>query len=87
MIYHDELIFNVNEVQILWMWGSANKPAILPKMKCSGITFSNFIDEYNGYLKLSTEELEDAGYSDDNFPEEARELFEYGVARVGYWTG
>ena len=86
LFYHDESIFNVNEAQT-WMWGSADKPAILPKTKGSGIMVSDFIDEHSGYLKLSPEELEDARDSDDNFPEEARELFEYGAARAGYWTG
>ena len=36
---------------------------------------SDFIDEHSGYLKRSPEVLEDARDSDDNFPEEARELF------------
>ena len=69
------------------MWGSADKPAILPKTKGSGIMVSDFIDKHSGFLKLSPEELEHARDSDDNFPEEARELFKCGAARVGYWTG
>ena len=67
--------------------GSDDKPAILPKTKRSGIMVSDFIDEHNGYLRLSSEELEDARSTDPNFPKEARELFEYGAARAGYWTG
>ena len=86
LFYHDESIFNANEAQT-WMWGSADKPAILPKTKGSEIMVSDFIDEHSGYLKLSPEELEDARDSDDNFPEEARALFEYGAARARYWTG
>lgn len=82
---HDKKIFNVNEART-WMWGSADKPAILPKTKGSGIMISDFIDEHNGYLRLSTEELEVARASNPTFPEQARELFEYGAARSGYWT-
>ena len=86
LIYHDESIFNVNEAQT-WMWGTADKPAILPKTKGSGIMVSDFIDEHNGFLRLSLDELEDARTSNLNFLEQAKELFEYGAARDGYWTG
>ena len=48
---------------------------------------SDFIDEHNGFLRLSSEELEGARKTDRKFPQEARELFEYGAARAGYWTG
>ena len=67
------------------MWGSADKPAILPKIKGSSIMVSDFIEEHNGYLRISTGELEDARRNDEDFP--GRELFEYGAAREGYWTG
>ena len=87
VIYHDESIFNVNEAPQTWMWGAADKPAILPKTKGSGIMVSDFIDEHHGFLRLSSEELEDARALDTNFLEQARELFEYGAAREGYWTG
>ncbi len=82
-LYHDESIFSVNEAQT-WMWGTEDKPAILPKIKGSGIMVSDFIDEHNGFLRLSSEELEGARKTDRKFPQEARELFEYGAARAGY---
>ena len=47
----------------------------------------DFIDEHHCYLRLSSEDLEDARFIDPDFPCEARELFEYGAAREGYWTG
>ena len=34
-IYHDEYIFNVNEAQT-WMWGTADKPAIVPRPRAAG---------------------------------------------------
>ncbi len=82
MIYHDDSIFSVNEAQT-WMWGTEDKPAILPKTKGCGIMVSDFIDEHNGFLRLSSEELEGARKTDRKFPQEARELFEYGAARAG----
>ena len=39
MIFHDESIFNTNEGQT-WMWGTSDKPAILPKTKGSGKFYS-----------------------------------------------
>ena len=69
------------------MWGTEDTPAILTKTKGSGIMVSDFIDEHNGFLRLSSEELEGARKTDRKFPQEARELFEYGAARAGYWTG
>lgn len=41
-----------------WMWGTADKPAILPKTRGSGIMVSDFIDEHHGHLCQSHEELE-----------------------------
>ena len=48
---------------------------------------SDFIEEYSGYLSLASDELDTARMLDPNFPQKARELFEYGAAREGYWTG
>lgn len=87
MIYHDESIFNTNEAQT-WMWGTSDKPAILPKTKGSGIMVSDFIEEHDGFLRLNEEEHAMAVLSDPSFPRrDARELFEYGAAKEGYWTG
>ena len=52
----------------------------------AGIMVSDFIEEHDGYLRLSQEELKKARESNPDFPQEARELFEYGVSRDGYWT-
>ena len=86
MIYHDESIFSTNEAQT-WMWGMQDKPAILPKTRGSGIMVSDFIEEYSGYISLASDELDTARMLDPNFPQKARELFEYRAAREGYWTG
>ena len=47
---------------------------------------SDFIDELIG-LCLLLEELERGRIVESNFPRKARELFEYGAARDGYWMG
>ena len=85
MIYHDESIFCTNETQ-KWMWGTEDKPVILPKTKGSGIMVSDFVEEYGGFLRLSDMELALARKSDPEFPSEAREIFEYGAGKEGYWT-
>jgi len=48
---------------------------------------SDFIDEHNGYLQLTDDELERAKvkYGPD-FQREACVLLEYGESKEGYWT-
>ena len=38
------------------MWAEEDYPALLTKTKGSGIMVAEFIDEHNGYLKLTPEE-------------------------------
>ena len=45
----------------------------------------DFIDEKNGYLQLTQEEY-DKAKNDSTITRFARELFEYGEAKEGYWT-
>ena len=59
------------------MWGTEDKPAILPKTKGSGIMVSDFVEEYGGFLRLSDVELALVRKCDSDFPSEAREIFEY----------
>ena len=48
---------------------------------------SNFIDDFNGYLCLTDDELERAKVKyGANFQKEARMLLEYGENKEGYWT-
>ncbi len=76
MIYHDESIFCTNEGQT-WIWGTEDKP---------GIMVSDFVDEHNGFLRMSPEELAVARASEPAIPSEARELLEYGAGCEGNWT-
>jgi len=86
IIFHDESIFTANENQRL-QWGSADIHVIRPKGKGSSIMVSDFIDERNGYLRLTDDELErvKVKYSPD-FQREASVLLEYGESKEGYWT-
>ena len=57
MIFHDESTFNANDNQTV-QWGVKGEGMLRPKSKGSGIMVSDFIDERNGYLCLTTEEFE-----------------------------
>lgn len=47
---------------------------------------SDFIEEYSGYLRLSSEEFERAGETFAKIRQEATEVIKYGENRVGHWT-
>ena len=85
-IYHDESIYNSNEGKT-WMWGEEERLALLPKTKGSGLMVSDFIDEHDGFLRLSQEQYEEAKRVNPNISKQARVVFEYGAERGGYWTG
>ena len=68
------------------MWGTEDKPAILPKTKGAGIMVIDFVDEYGGFLRLTTEQHAIARQDDASFPIEARQFLEYGGEWDGYWT-
>ena len=86
LLYHDESIYNSNEGQT-WMWGEEERPALLPKTKGSGVMVSDFVEEYDGYLRLSDEQFERAKADTPSIVQSARVAFEYGSERGGYWTG
>ena len=59
---------------------------IKSKGKGSGLTISDFIDEHNGYLRLTPDEIEKANNDGIELTQtEARQKIEYGVNRDGYW--
>ena len=78
LIYHDESIFNTNEGQS-WMWATDDTPILQPKTKGSGIMISDYIDQQNGFLRLSDEEFAVAKTVDPNIVQSARALLEYGA--------
>ena len=85
LIYHDESIFNTNEGQS-WMWATEDTPVIQPKTKGSGIMVSDFIEQHNGFLRLTDAEFAVAKAADPDMVQKAQALLEYGAEREGYWT-
>ena len=81
----DKSIFNTNEGQS-WKWASEDTPVIQLKTKGSGIMVSDFVDQHNGYLKLTDAEFVAARWADRHAVQSARVLLEYGVEREGCWT-
>ena len=67
--------------------GKEERPALLPKTKGSGVMVSDFIDEYDGYLRLTDAQFDLAQADDSAISKSARVTFEYGSERGGYWTG
>ena len=86
VLYHDESIYNSNEGQT-WMWGEEERPTLLPKTKGSGVMVSDFIDEYDGYLRLTDAQFDLSRADNSAISQSVRVVFEYGSERGGYWTG
>ena len=86
VICHDESTFCSNEDQS-FMWGTKDQKMIKPKSKGSGIMVSDFIDEFGGFLALSSTEYETAKLLNPRISNPyAREFLEYGENKEGYWT-
>ena len=54
LIYHDESTFHSNDGQG-WMWAEKGRQPIRPKGQGRGLMVSDFIEEHDGYLRLSEE--------------------------------
>ena len=57
-----------------------------PKGRGKGLMISDFVEEYNGFLSLTDEELQRAQQKDPAFPQSAREIFMFGKSYDGYWN-
>ena len=85
-IYHDETIFHANNAPSRGWHNDQGSRELRPKGKGRGIMYSEFVEEYNGFLCLTVEGYEEAWQNDRNFPKSARQRFEYGKAHQGYWN-
>ena len=85
IIFHDESTFQANDDQPT-LWAEKGTSVIRPKSKGSGIMVSDFIEERNGYLALTEQEYERVKQDNPSAKMYARQLFEYGEAKEGYWT-
>ena len=85
LIYHDESTFHSNDDQG-WVWAEKWSQQIKPKGQGRGLMVSDFIDEHNGYLKLTDTEYEEARSHHSNLWKEARYILKYGTDNQGYWN-
>ena len=82
LIFHDESTFHANEDQG-WMWDEKGKMMIRPKEQGRGIMASDFIDEHNGYLALTDDELEEGRKTYANLQQAARVKIKIGAEYEG----
>lgn len=85
VLFHDESTFKANEGQTYY-WGTKDMHFMRPKGSGAGIMVSDFIDEYNGYLRLTAEEHTEGLKKIPNLKRQARAFLEYGENKEGYWT-
>ena len=85
LLYHDESTFHSNDDQG-WVWAEKWSQQIKPKGQGRGLMVSDFIDEHNGYLRLSDAEYDEARSSHSDLWKEARYILKYGTDSQGYWN-
>ena len=85
VIFHDESTFQANEGQTFF-WGTKDMHLLRPKGKGAGIMVSDFIDEHNGYLRLTDEEFTQGLQKHPDLKRQARVFLEYGENKEGYWN-
>jgi len=85
LIFHDESTFHATEDQG-WIWGEKGKMVIRPKGQDRGIMVSDFIDEHNGYLALTNDELEEGRKTYADLKQAARVKLKIGAEYEGYWN-
>ena len=87
IFFHDESTFQANDDQPTQWGNEAMKGGMLrPKSRGAGVMVSDFIDEKNGYLRLTDDEFKKACDQNVVVKREAREYLEYGESKEGYWT-
>ena len=85
IIFHDESTFHANDDQNV-MWAEKGMKPVKPKSQGAGIMVSDFIEEYDGWLKLSDNDYKVAKQLKLSTKQEARVLLEIGEKRDGYWN-
>ena len=85
LIYHDETTFHAND-GLRAGWHEKGKWPLKPKDQGRGIMVIDFVDEHNGYLRLSEDEIRRRDETDPTIPLLAREVIEIGESHEGYFT-
>ena len=78
LLFHDESTYHSNEDQG-WMWAEKGNQPIRPKGLGRGIMVSDFVDEFNGLLSLTSDEFERGKVEYPDLKQKARVLLKYGV--------
>ncbi len=68
------------------MWKDETMSVMKPKGRGAGLMVSDFIEERGGYLALSDEMHEMWKETEPTLPKSARQIFEYGKNKDGYWN-
>ena len=84
LLFHDESTFHSNEDQG-WMWAEKGEQPIRPKGLGRGIMVSDFVDKFNGLLRLTEEEFERGKLMYPDLKKKARVLLsmEWRVKDIG----
>ena len=84
LIYHDETTFHSNEGRNAG-WHVKGEWPLLPKDQGRSIMVSDFVDEFDGFLALTEEEVKRRDEEDPTVPLLAREVIEVGAEHDGYY--
>ena len=74
-IYHDETIFHANDAPSRGWHNDQGSREMRPKGKGRGIMYSDFVEDYNGFLRLTVEEYDEAQEVARRFPRAVRQKF------------
>ena len=85
LIFHDETVFHTNEDKA-YSWTENGRMKLKPKGQGRGIMISDFVDEHNGYLRLSDEDFARYSKEDPSLKQTARQQIIIGHGNEGYWT-
>ena len=80
IICHNDLIFHANDDQM-----RAGHSHDTTESRGAGLLVSYFVDEFNSYLRLSSEEYDDLNGDEEPSKTDAREVLQYEAEWEGYW--
>ena len=83
--FHDESTYHANDDEVV-MWKDETMQVLKPKGSGAGLVASDFIEERDGCLALSTAMHQAISEKDPSIPLSARVTFEIGQNHDGYWN-
>ena len=85
LVFHDECVFHTNDDKV-YSWTEQGRARLKPKGQGRGIMISDFVDEHNGFLRLSDDAFARYRINDPSLKQSARQHIVIGHANEGYWT-